>query len=277
MTIAGIAGPLDLGVDLPLRTADPCPAGARFIFAFEEDGTLTRFNPDTLQFFDVGGIACPTRLGGRPNSMAVDRGGNAWVNFDSGELFRLITATATCTGTTYAPGQGGLVNFGMSFAEDSPGGSGETLFVSDRPQGTAQSTQLGTIDVQTFMLKTEISLPTFATPELTGDGQANLWGFFPDASAPMVARIDKLSGVLDRQVALPGLAGQPRAWAFAAWGGDFFIFLQRDFEPSTTVYRLSGPPDTNGALDPVVPSSGRHILGVGVATCASDPVLGGDL
>jgi hypothetical protein len=168
------------------------------------------------------------------------------------------------------PGQGGLFNFGMSFAQTSPGSANETLFVSDQP-GTL-STQLGTIDLTKLTLATEIPLPTLLTPELTGDGNANLWGFFPDSAAPMVARIDKQTGALDRKVALPSLAGQPHAWAFAAWGTDFFIFLERDFESSTTIYRLPGPVPGTGALNAVVPSSGRTILGVGVATCAGDPV-----
>lgn len=122
-----------------------------------------------------------------------------------------------------------------------------------------------------LVLSSEIDLPTMLKPELTGDDQANLWGFFPgvtDADMPFVARIDKATGALDRMFPLPQLQGMARDWAFAAWGSDFYIFLERNMiDPSTKIYKLDS---LGGTLTTAVANTGRHIVGVGVATCASD-------
>lgn len=253
------------GFDMATLRPNPCPAGTEFIYTIDEDTTLSRFNPMTSQFFDVGKINCPTLLGSNPNSMAINRDGEGWVNFDSGELFKLTTATGTCTSTSYAPGQGGLTAFGMSFAQNSPGSLDETLFVADTAQGA--STSLGTINLTNFKLATQIPIIGGIQPELTGDDDANLWGFFPSDSPPRIARIDKKLGTLDRVHPLPFLNGNPQAWGVAAYRGDFYVFLQRDVDASTNIYRVDG---TTGTLSTVVASTGRRIVGVGVATCAGD-------
>ena len=36
------------------------------------------------------------------------------------------------------------------------------------------------------------------------------------------------------------LSFTPRAWAFAFWGGDFYVFLMRDIDNSTSVYKVKG-------------------------------------
>ena len=263
-----------IGVDLALARpfdlasppVNPCPAGTSFIYTIETDAALSRFSPGSGQFFDVGTISCPSAGGATPNSMAVDREGNGWVNFSDGSLFRLITATDVCTATTYAPGQGGLQSFGMSFAEDAPGSTAETLFIADQNPG-APLPLLASVDLGSFTLSSEVSLVADSGPELTGDDQANLWGFFPSSTPPRVARIDKQLGTLDRTLLLPTLAGSPRAWGVAAYQGDFYIFLQRDIDPSTVVYRLDG---ATGAVTTVADGTGRRIVGVGVATCAGN-------
>jgi hypothetical protein len=55
------------------------------------------------------------------------------------------------------------------------------------------------------------------------------------------------------------------AWAFAFWGGDFWIFLQRSQDTSTTVYRFVTATQT---LSTVIANTGRTIVGAGVSTCA---------
>ena len=243
---------------------NPCPAGTEFIYTIDENTTLSRFNPLVAQFFDVGPIACPADPGDTPNSMAVDRTGNGLVNFRSGALFRLDTANASCTATPYVPGHHGFFNFGMSFAQDVPGGADETLWVAPTAAATAR---LAFVDLNTFAVSDPIFVPTDGNGELTGDDKANLWGFFPDVSTPFVARIDKQTGELDRRFEMQQLIGTAVAWGFAAYQGNFYLFLQRDIDSSTVVYRLDG---TTGVLTTVVPDTGRRIVGVGVATCAGN-------
>jgi hypothetical protein len=276
MPLHDLAAPTDLaGFDFaPLDLARPlCPAGARFIFTMDESRMLSRINPSSLQFFDVGIINCPSKATGmnaQPNSMAVARDGTAWVNYFSGELFRLDTTTAACTATPYTPGQGGLNNFGMSFAQNSPGSVDETLYIADTPM-TATQPKLASVDLTTFTLSSEIDLVTNTTPpELTGDDMADLWGFFPDLTGgdtPFIARIDKTTGALDRMLPLPSLTGVALDWAFAAWGSDFYVFLRRNGDPSTRVYRVSS---IDGSIVTAIANTGRKIDGVGVATCAAD-------
>ncbi len=261
----------DLSVLPDLATDDrpppnPCPAGTEFIFTIDEDTTLSRFNPVSSLFFDVGQMACPTVLGGSPNSMAIDRMGNGWVNYSSGELFRLVTSSLSCTSTPYAPGQGGLISFGMSFSQDLPGSTAETLWITDSQAGVGGQS-LASVNLSTFTLSSQIPLFGGTQPELTGDDDANVWGFFPSTTPPRMARIDKKFGTLDRTILLPMLSGNPRAWGVAAWKGDFFVFLQRESDPSTRIYRVDG---TTGVLTTVVSNTNRRIVGVGVATCAGN-------
>jgi hypothetical protein len=64
------------------------------------------------------------------------------------------------------------------------------------------------------------------------------------------------------------ISGTPRAWAFAFWGGDFWVFLMKGTETSTTIYQYdaaTGTPKGSKA------APGRTIVGAGVSTCA--PVI----
>jgi hypothetical protein len=255
----------DFSFDMAMQKFNPCPAGADFIFTIDEDTTLSRFNPMTTQFFDVGNVNCPSTLGGTPNSMAVQRDGKtAWVNYSSGELFHLDTTNANCTSTPYTPGQGGFVSWGMSFAEDTPGSLSETLYISAT---NTTMPSLGTVDLVNFKLASSIPLIGGTEPELTGDDNANLWGFFPGDMPPKIARIDKQLGTLDMIQPYELLSGNPTAWGVASYRGDFYIFLQRDTDASTVIYRVDG---MSNAITILVSNTGRRIVGVGVATCAGN-------
>lgn len=270
LAMVDLAG-ADLAGDMAMPPPNPCPAGARFIFTIDQNGTLSRFSPASAQFFDVGPIACPASDPmDTPNSMAIDRTGDGYVNYQEGEMFRLLTATAECMATPYVPGQFGITSVGMSFAEDAPGSSDETLWIT--PTNGVQAS-LSSIDLMSFEPSMPITLKTSASDgELTGDDQANLWGFFPSALAPFIARIDKAHGTLDRQLFLPALSGNPQAWGFAAWQDGFYVFLERDVDASTVVYHVDG---ASGDVQIIADASGRTIVGVGVATCAGEPADGG--
>jgi hypothetical protein len=63
---------------------------------------------------------------------------------------------------------------------------------------------------------------------------------------------------------MSALAGTPTAWAFAFYGGDFWVFLQRDSDNSTNVWHLDG---TSGAVTEALNDTGRTIVGAGESTC----------
>jgi hypothetical protein len=258
----------------------PCPTEATFIYTVDENSTFSQFNPANLQFRDIGRLNCPSTrtcmgpLGPQPAtpfSMSVDRQANAWVLYCSGELFRVDARNAQCTTTMFQPDQNGFEVFGMGFVADQPMLAAETLFVTGGALlqvGMGGSSKMGTINFSTLQL-TQVG-QVGGWPELTGTGDAELWGFFPDVNPPKVARIDKGSGNLLTTYAETSIAGMPHAWAFAFWGDGFWIFLQRvTGDPSTSVYHLRR---SDGNFSRVLLNTGRVIVGAGVSTCA--PIVG---
>jgi hypothetical protein len=237
---------------------DPCVARAKLIYTIDENNTFRSFTPLTLAFKVIGTLNCPAQFGATPFSMGVDRGANAWVLYSSGELFVVDTQTAHCTPTKFVPNQLGFDNFGMGYVSDAIGSTTEHLYISG-----LTNNMLGLVDPVALTVKT--IGPLNGNPELSGTGNAQLWGFFPDAIAPRVSQIDKMTAKETTTFPLPALAGIPTAWAFAFWGGDFWIFLERDSDTSTHVYHLAAA--TGKAVD-VVPNTGFKIVGAGVSTCA---------
>lgn len=248
-----------------------CSEEAKLIYVVDQDRTLSSFNPRAIgqpngPFVDLGQIACASEPGAEPFSMAVDRDATAWIIYDSGELFTVDVKMLplTCVKTTFAP-QFDVAKFGMGFVANSPGGSDETLFISGSDYGASlTTTKFGTLSTTppyTISLKGTLS----GAPELTGNGKAELWAFLPNLSPPKVARLSKSTGAMEAVFQVQGLTGDPRAWAFAFWGGDFFVFLERSTDSSTRVWKVDG---MTGALTPVIADTGRTIVGAGVSTCA---------
>jgi hypothetical protein len=237
----------------------------------DQDRTLSSFNPQLVNtpsgpFVDLGRLTCPSAAGAEPFSMAVDRDATAWVIYDSGELFTVNVKQQPldCVKTGFMP-QLSVAKFGMGFVANTPGSKDETLFISGSDYGSSlSSTHFGTLStVPPYTISLLGMLP--GAPELTGTGDAKLWAFLPNVAPPKVARLSKATGAIESAFEAPGLAGTPRAWAFAFWGGDFFIFLERVTDGSTKVWKMNG---ATGALTEVVADSGRSIVGAGVSTCA---------
>src|SRR5690606_28267531 len=169
-----------------------------------------------------------------------------WVLYSDGSLYRVDTTMPNlpCTKSTWAPQQG-LTVFGMGFSTDAQGGTEDTLYVAGgAATQTGSSATLATLSTQTFTASTIGSVSGW--PELTGTGSAELWGWFPSDAlgqgTPRVEQIDKTSGmaVPGKTFMLQALAGPPLAWAFAFWGGDFWVFLQKGTEANTKVYQIDG-------------------------------------
>jgi hypothetical protein len=250
------------------QNSDGCADGTELVYVIDQfNNRLSTFNPANKTFTDLGSLSCPTMLGATPFSMSVDRQANAWVLYNSGELFRVALPGLTCTKTNWTA-QAGLEVFGMGFSTDTPGGSAETLFVGGGQSQTQSSFTLARLDTTT-MTATPIGTQT-ALPEMTGTGNAELWGFMPDASNARVVQFDKMTGAAAKTYMLPTLAGAMSGYAFAHWGGDFWVFLIRSGEASTTVYQVDG---MSGTIEGTTPTTGRTIVGAGVSTCAPVVIL----
>jgi hypothetical protein len=240
-------------------------ADETFIYVVSEENELFSFFPPSLTFTSIGRLACPTASSGAtPFSMAVDRRGVAYVVFTDGNLFRVSTATAACIGTSYVPNQRGWQTFGMGFASDF-GGPTERLFVAENNFSGA-SAGLGRIDVGTMRLDIVNSFsPEIPRAELTGTGDGRLFAFWPNrgvgATGSNVAEVEKATANVVARTTLP-IATTNDAFAFAFWGGDFWIFTGSRGTSQVTRFR---PTDGTTRLMTTRPST---IVGAGVSTCA---------
>jgi hypothetical protein len=245
---------------------DPnCASGAEWVYLVDAGYNLIRFEPDELRLTSIGHLDCPGAGAGTPFSMSVDRNGVAWVLYNGGRIYHVSTTDATCAATTFTPHQNGFELFGMGFVSLEEGSTQETLYIAGGAalEVATGSSTLGTIDAR-LTVSPIAELPGW--PELTGTGEGQLWGFFPDSTPPSVRRIDTSNGASLEVHELTALGTfTAAAWAFAAWGGRYYIFLQRQSDDSTHVWRLDPRDDT---LEDVLPDIGYRIVGAGVSTCA---------
>jgi hypothetical protein len=269
-------GDTDEGVTNPDGTcnggASGCEERARWIYVVTSDDQLVKFEPDSLRFTTIGRLDCPAPAGWKPFSMSVARSGDAYVLYRSfedieaaGILYRVSTTDASCEDVDYSPPASGWSSFGMGFSSDAEGSDAETMFVGggDGSPGLGGSVALGRMNPPDLTIDSVGSLAGW--PELTGTGSAELWGYFPQEDPKTVRQIDKSSGEL-----LPGfnvnLGGMMTlAWAFAFWGGQFYLFNQDLMDPSTKVFALNPEGPT---LEEVVSDTRMQIVGAGVSTCA---------
>jgi len=278
------AGDDDTSGDDDTETGDPCADEARqLIYVIDRDNRLHSFHPVTHEYALIGTLNCPAGASwpewgnvgaATPFSMSIDRQAQAWVLYSSGEIFRVSTQDASCTATSFVPGQLSFKLFGMGFSSDAPGSSEDTLFISGGDfspvLGTldANNARLGSIETTTMGVTNIGAVPAGEyTPELSGNGDGDLYGYYPGLSTATIVRFNKGTGQADQSWPLPASAGGVAAWAFANWGGRFYVFLSVGslFSTSANVYVFD--PNT-GAYDEVLSNTGNVVVGAGVSTCA---------
>ncbi len=233
-----------------------CAKATTYVYTVTAQKDLMRFDPPSHSFEMVGALSCddPTT----PYSMAVDRSGIAWVVYVDGKLFKVKTTDASCEATTFAPGQSGFQNFGMGFSSDMSGSTAETLFVSS-PTG-----QLATIDRATLSLSVVGSYDkTKARAELTGTGDGRLFGAFEGAPY-VVSEIDKPTAKILSMAPQTPINFPPNGsnFAFAFWGGDFWLFVGPGGRTDVFQYQPSSGATTK------ISSEAFEVVGAGVSTCA---------
>lgn len=248
---------------------DDCAAGTDRVYLLDDEQRFVRFDPEGSSLETLFTLDCPGAdgAGQSPFSMSVDRSGHAWVIYLDGQLYRVSIDTGSCEATSFVRGQQGMQAFGMGFVSDAPGSSAETLYVAGLTRDlTDFSSRLATIDLDTLTVAAVGSV-SGGQPELTGNSSAELWGYFPHADPPAVRQLDKDRATVLRDIPLAPLAGHPvGAWAFAHWGGDYFVFAHLlDQGAESQIWRVD--PDTS-AVDRVVDRTGHRIVGAGVSTCA---------
>jgi hypothetical protein len=189
--------------------------------------------------------------------MAVDRAGHAYVELSNNEIWQVDTLTAACTQAPFSSKK--FTQFGMGFSANVTD-PGETLFVA------SNSGLLGAVDLSTFVVH---EVGPFSQPigsaELsgTGDGRLFAFGIVNGSAKTHLAEIDKTDATVLSDVELKLGNSMPTAWAFGAFGGEFYFFTSEGGGPST-VHRYD---PISGQLDKVATADGI-VVGAGVSTCA---------
>jgi hypothetical protein len=259
--------PIDVTIPPPDAATRCADAGATLIYLMTSSSALLSYDPASGAFVTIGTVACNSP--GVPNSMAVDQAGIAYVNFNSGAIFRVSTATASCDPTPHLVEPGTLPKqFGMAFVSNTPS-MGDTLFIAgDTGLDAGDIVPLATVDTTSFAVSLLGDFPSFvAAPELTGTGAGDLFAFYRSATDPngssAIGQVDKKTGAIVAETPLPGVV-QGGGWAFAFWGGDFYTFTEPVLPGGTIVQRFR---PSDGSID-VVGSLGDVVVGAGVSTCA---------
>ena len=259
----GVLGGGDSGA-IASPNQDGCSDAAKLVYVVSEENDLYSFVPNKGTFTKIGTLSCSSSA--TPNSMAVDRSGTAWVNYSDGSLFEVSTTDASCTKTSFAPGQNGFIRFGMAFATDSAGSTNETLYVAGIDDLTGGK-GLAKIDLTTMKLKYigDYSGSLGGTgAELTGTGDGRLFGFFTTTPYATLAKIDEGSAATTSNQNLKGVSTGV-AWAFSFWGGDFWFYTSDGSPSKVTQMKASSDNSISTAKGDV---GGFRIVGAGVSTCA---------
>lgn len=242
-----------------------CSDAAKLIYVVTSQNALYSFAPAQLAFKKIGTLDCPTIAS--PNSMAVDRNAKAYVNMSDGSLFTVDTTNAHCKPTSYQLGQLGRRIRGMGFSTDTSGGTAETLYTCTANDQLMTGGGLAKIALPSYQL----SLVGDYTNglggvecELTGTGDARLFGFFATLAPPKLAEITKSTGGTPSPITL-GSVQTSLAYAFSFWGGDFWFYTSSGLGNSkVTRYKYA----TDKSFTDVVMDTGMTIVGAGVSTCA---------
>jgi len=257
-----------------------CSDAAKLVYVLSAENDLYSFSPPDKLFKKIGPLRCNTNM--QPNSMAVDRDANAWVNYvqsdqvsgqdTAGAIFKVSTADASCQPTNIGL-PSNWFRLGMGFSTNMAMGTDETLFVAATGSmlGTSNAPGLGRIDFGSSRL---VTIGPFTgslagkSAELTGTGDARLFGFFTTTPVE-VAEINKSSGAIVNQKTLNGVE-TPAYWAFSFWGGDFYLYTAPDMlmSPTRTTNVTHYSPSSNQIDTSYMTNIGFRIVGAGVSTCA---------
>lgn len=263
---------------------EDCPDGSDLIYVVDSSYRLLSFDPsDDLHVFNLrGNLNCPAGqtlpgwggLGSAtPFSMSVDRSGQAWVLYTSGQIFWTDANNPEfCTLSPWQSGTEGFELFGMGFVTDAPGAGTEKLYIAGgtvTQMATHATGRLGVMDPIDMSFSVAGSLtPSEFSPELTGTGDAELFAYFPGMASSGIAMLDRSNGSNAASWQIPPLPGALRAWAFAHWGGRYYIFVTYLDPFGGEVSQVHRFDPELGEAEIILEDIPYVIVGAGVSTCA---------
>lgn len=241
--------------DTPPPPADDCEGISDLIYIIDKDNdSIYIFDPETGSVNFHGALDCGV-FTGTPSSMSVARDGYAYVRYADNTVYSVYLETMTCTETAYSMDFGA---FGMGYATAHSETWEDSLYI-------ANSNTLAKLNTDTWSLETLGTLPSQS--ELTGNGDGELWAILPLETPARLAHIDKNNAQVIGSISLPAFPDPYGidTFAFATWGGDFYLFVRSyGMGSSTDIYRARA----DGTFTMVVHGTGRNIVGAGVSTCA---------
>jgi hypothetical protein len=232
---------------------------------FTTANDIWSFDPPSKKFTKVATPDCPGGM--TANSMAIDRDLVAWLNyldgFGGGGIYRFDLKTKKGCQSSGINVPSGYEQVGMGFSTDAVGSTSETLYIDAISGGG-----LAKVDMAT---KNVTKLGTFAndpklsgqSAELTGTGDARLFGYFTTSPNVRVAELDKTNANVLSDFELKGVA-PPSDWAFSFWGGDFYLYASNGGNSNVVHY----DPIAKTVDAAYIPDTGMTIIGAGVSTCA---------
>ena len=245
---------------------DTCAVnGVELFYVVDAANNLRRFDPQKLPgdpFQLVGTLTCDPASS--PFSMAVDRGGIAWVLYQTGKLYRVSILDAHCSGGVKP--RGAPRTFGMGFASDGPKRTTEQLFVAGEDDARMLAQLDTTVQQPEWRPIAKIDAGQTRNPELTGTGEGKLFGYFAEPGGGFVQELDRTTGkAIGKRWSLDTKAKRIEAYAFAHWGGVFYVFATGDGNSAVhAIHRKTG------AIELVREQLPFRITGAGVSTCAPE-------
>jgi len=220
---------------------ETCSDAAQLIYAFDAGGALVRLDPRLIAtpataFASLGTPACtlgsplPGWVSTVPLSMALDVHGKVWALYSSGELFRIDPATLACEALPFASSASWQL-FQMAFS-----GHAETrsqwLYVSGGSAAFSAPGNFGRIDPANVAGGVQTIGPLGGSADetvpLATVGTDVVYGFYPRfVATTQMQQIDRSTGALlgNPLTVIDFDGNSTQDWAFAHWGGEFWIFL----------------------------------------------------
>jgi hypothetical protein len=248
-----------------------CPAGSNLVYVWDTDNVIHSFDPLAKTFATIATPDCDAYS---PNSMAIDRNLVAWLNYlepggsapnDYIYKFDLKTGTGCTASGIQIPDD--FTQVGMGFSTDTVGGNTETLYVDGiGGAGLAYVDMANSTIVPIGDFSNDINLEGQSC-ELTGTGNATLFGYFTTSPYVRVAQLDKTSSNEISDTVLKNFT-PPNDWAFSFFGGDFYLYAYPNASKSPNSSVIHYSPATNTVDLKYIPNVGFTIIGAGVSTCA---------
>jgi hypothetical protein len=254
---------------------------------------ILSFDPESLEFTPViDAVTCPETADWTVSSMAIDRQRGAWIEWGAlanGEadpyykrLDRLDLDSGACeTDVGELPvTENWGTPLGMAFVSQAEDSANEQLFFVDT--GTYLHELAGQASLGRYYDFQPGEGTTFSGVELTGTGGGQLFtiimNWTPEWDHPCtgdnpcyptvhIGEVDKQTGAAISNFEVPeveALGIAPGGFAFAHWGGRFWIFISNEYGP-TKVYDYDITTNTAVLAKDDGPDG---VVGAGVSTCA---------